>query len=433
VFDEASSWWPTEKETKPVLSDSLHPIHFQLESGEGEVSVEDKGQTSEEEEENSRHPWQTGVYDRPSEEEGEHSRSVEPRRSTRTRRPNPKYANAAITEEEIAAEPETFEDAQIHVEWKKAMEEEFAALEQNQTWVLVPKPTDVKPISCKWIYKIKRRTDGVIERYKARLVARGFSQQYGLDYDETFSPVAKITTVRVLLALAANKSWNLWQMDVKNAFLHGELDREIYMSQPMGFENQDHPEYVCKLRKALYGLKQAPRAWYGKIAEFLTYSGYLVTSADCSVFVKFLNTKIAIVLVYVDDLIVTGDYEEEILLTKENLSIRFQMKELGQLKHFLGLEVDYTHEGLILHQKKYCRELLTKFGMSNCKPVSTSMELNAKVCALEGKDLEDATMYRQLVGSLIYLTLSRPDISHAVGVLSRYMQNPKKPHLEAVR
>ena len=138
-------------------------------------------------------------------------------------------------------------------------------------------------------------------------------------------------------------------------------------------------------------------------------------------FVKFVNTKIAIVLVYVDDLIVTGDYEEEILLTKENLSIRFQMKELGQLKHFLGLEVDYIHEGLVLHQKKYCRELLTKFGMSNCKPVSTPMELNAKVCALEGKDLEDATMYRQLVGSLIYLTLSRPDISHAVGVLSRYM------------
>ena len=168
------------------------------------------------------------------------------RRSTRTRKPNPKYANAAIVETD-PKEPETFEEAFQNAEWRKAMEEELDALERNQTWELSPKPKDVKPISCKWVYKIKRRTDGSVERYKARLVARGFSQQYGLDYDETFSPVAKLTTVRVLLALAASKSWNLWQMDVKNAFLHGELDREIYMNQPMGFQSQDHPEYVCKL------------------------------------------------------------------------------------------------------------------------------------------------------------------------------------------
>lgn len=234
----------------------------------------------------------------------------------------------------------------------------------------------MKPISCKWVYKIKRRTDGSIERYKARLVTRGFSQQYGLDYDETFSPVAKLTTVRVLLALAANKDWNLWQMDVKNAFLNGELDREIYMNQPMGFQSQDHPEYVCKLRKALYGLKQAPRAWYGKIAEFLTHSGYLVTPADSSLFVKTSGRKLAIVLVYVDDLIITGDYEEEILQTKENLSVRFQMKELGQLKHFLGLEIDRTQEGIFLCQQKYSRDLLKKFGMLECKPISTPMEPN---------------------------------------------------------
>jgi len=384
VFDEASSWWTSEKETLPD-SDSLQSAQLQLDLGAGEVSDDDTAQR----------PWRTGVYEQPSEEgEGEPSRTVEPRRSTRIKRPNPKYVNAAITEEEDATEPETFEEAQLSLEWNKAMEEEFAALERNQTWELVPKPRDVKPISCKWVYKLKHRIYGLIERYKARLVARGFSQQYGLDYDETFSPVTKITTVRVLLALAANKGWNLWQMDVKNAFLHGELDREIYMSQPMGFQNQDHPEYVYKLRKALYGLKQAPRAWYGKIAEFLTYSGYSVTSADCSVCVKSVNTKLANVLVYVDDLIITGDCEEEIFLIKQNLSVRFQMKKLGQLKHFLGLEIDYTHEGLVLHQKRYSRDLLKKFGMVNCKPISTPMEANAKVCALEGKDLEDATMYR---------------------------------------
>ncbi|KAM1254549.1 hypothetical protein ACFX2G_029491 [Malus domestica] len=187
-------------------------------------------------------------------------------------------------------------------------------------------------------------------------------------------------------------------MNVNNAFLHRELDREIYMIQPMGFRSQDHPEYV--------------------------YS---------SLFVKANEGKLAIVLVYVDDLIITGDDEAEILQTKENLSVRFQMKELGQLKHFLGLEVDRTQEGIFLCQQKYAKDLLKKFGMLECKLISTPMEPNAKMCAHEGKDLEDATMYRQLVGSLIYLTLTRPDISYAVGVMGRYMQNPKKPHLEAVR
>ena len=158
-------------------------------------------------------------------------------------------------EEPIATEPEMFEEASQSAEWITAMKEEIIALEQNQTWDLVPKPKDVKPISCKWVYKIKHRPDGSIERYKARLVARGFSQKYELDYDETFSPVARLTTVRVLLALAANKDWNLWQMDVKNAFLQDELDREIYMEKPKGFESKAQPNYVCKLKKALYNLK----------------------------------------------------------------------------------------------------------------------------------------------------------------------------------
>ncbi|RVW16642.1 Retrovirus-related Pol polyprotein from transposon RE1 [Vitis vinifera] len=191
-------------------------------------------------------------------------------------------------------------------------------------------------------------------------------------------------------------------MDVKNAFLHGELDREIYINQPLGFQSQGHPKYV-------------------------------LTLADSSLFVKANGGKLAIVLVYVDDLIITGDDVEEICQTKENLSVHFEMKELGQLKHFLGLEVGHTHEGIFLYQQKYAKDFLKKFGMLECKPISTPMEPNAKMCEHEGKDLKDATMYRQLVGSLLYLTLTGPDISYAVGVMSRYMQNPKKPHLEAVQ
>ncbi|KAL6327017.1 hypothetical protein AAG906_013184 [Vitis piasezkii] len=358
VFDESSSWWSSEKEILPdsdVFKDELQSARIQLSLGEAENAAD--GDIGDDE---TQSPWQTGVHGQPS-EEGEPSETEAPiplRRSARTKKPNPKYANVAIVEDANAKEPETFAEAFQNPDWSKAMKEEIAALKRNQTWELVPKPRDVEPISYKWVYKIKRRTDGSIERHKARLVARGFSQQYGLDYDETFSPVAKLTTVRVLLALAANKDWDLCQ---------------------------GHPEYVCKLRKALYGLKQAPRAWYGKIAEFLTQSGYSVTPADSSLFVKANGGKLAIVLVYVDDLIITGDDVEEIFRTKENLSVRFEMKELGQLKHFLGLEVDRTHEGIFLCQQKYAKDLLKKFGM-----------------------LE-------------------------FGVMSRYMQNPKKPHLEAVR
>ncbi|KAL0461224.1 UNVERIFIED_CONTAM: Retrovirus-related Pol polyprotein from transposon RE1 [Sesamum latifolium] len=178
------------------------------------------------------------------------------------------------------------------------MEEKLAALERNQTWELLPKPNDVKSMSCKWVYKIKRCTDGSIERHKARLVALGFSQQYGLDYDETFSPVAEFTTSK---------------------------SSGICVQAPKG-----------ALRTQI-----APRAWYGKIAEFLTHGGYLMTSADSSLSIKAKERKLAVVLVYVDDLIITGDCEEEVLQTKDNLSVRFQMKELGHLKHFLGLEVDH--------------------------------------------------------------------------------------------
>ncbi|GJX59599.1 PLAC8 family protein [Tanacetum coccineum] len=356
-----------------VFKEALEDSHIQLTIRDDEASDSDQHA----EVRVGQNPWHTGVYQR-HEEDDPNQPQVENalRRSTRTRKPNPKYANVAIVETD-RKEPDTFEEAFQNTEWRKAMEEKLDALERNQTWELSPKPKDVKPISCKWVYKIKRRTDRSVERYKVRLVARGFSQQYGLDYDETFNPVAKLTTVRVLLALAASKSWNLWQMDVKNAFLHGELDREIYMNQPTWFQSQDHPEYVCKLRKALYGHKQAPRA---------------------RLFVKSIEGKLAVVLVYVDDLIITGDCEEKVLQTKKNLSIRFQMKELGHLKHFLGLEVDYSEEGMVLHQQKYSRDLLKKFGMTNSKPNSTPMEPKAKMCAYEGQDLEDATMYRQLVG-----------------------------------
>lgn len=185
-------------------------------------------------------------------------------------------------------EPTSYNEAKGISEWEEAMQEEISALNKNCTWELVPKPKNVAPVTCKRVYKLKKKTDGTIDRYKARLVARGFSQQYGLDYEETFSPVAKMVTIRTIISLAAYKGWKLWQLDVKIAFLYGELDRDIFMEQPHGFISKEFPNHVCRLKKALYGLKQAPRAWYGKIAQYLIF---VVSSLQMQIQVYLLRKR----------------------------------------------------------------------------------------------------------------------------------------------
>ncbi|KAD5803210.1 hypothetical protein E3N88_14570 [Mikania micrantha] len=393
------------KESKEALPDS-DKLKTDLESNKvclpvsgNETIVED-----EVDQEQPNEPWQTGVLQQPP------AQPEELRRSTRIRKPNPKYAVANLAElMEEEKEPESFEEANSSAAWRAAMKHEIDALLQNETWTLVPKPQE------------------------ARLVARGFTQQVGIDYEETFSPVAKLTYVRVLIAVAATKGWPLFQMDVNNAFLYGTLDHVIYMTQPLGFEDHSRLGHVCKLKKAIYGLKQSPRAWYGKIAEFLEVNGFESTSVDASLFVKRAGEQLVVVLVYVDDLIITGSCVEEIQQIKANLCTRFCMKDLGVLKRFLGLEINYEGEHVLLHQTAYSADLLLKFGMLDSKPAWTPVEPNLKLYIDEGKDLDDETMYRKIVGSLIYLTLTRPDIAFIVGVLSRFMQHPKQPHLHAVR
>ncbi|KAI3513963.1 hypothetical protein L1887_12232 [Cichorium endivia] len=432
VFDENSSWWSENHETLPdseTLQEEIKSSRVRLNVEDNDFLV-DSGGIHVQDQEVQQPSDPLPVNEVTNGDDNNEVQNV--RRSSRIRKPNPRYANAALVEESVI-EPDTYDQAATKCEWVSAMEEEFAALIRNETWDLVPRPVDIKPVSCKWVFKLKRNTDGSICMYKARLVARGFSQQYGLDYEDTFSPVAKLTTIRVLLALAASKGWKLWQMDVSNAFLYGDLDHTIHMDQPRGFESKDHPSYVCKLKKALYGLKQSPRAWFGKMAEFLEHNGYSSTTADASLFVKKFGSKVALILVYVDDLIITGDLEEMVTQLKENLCTRFHMKDLGRLKHFLGLELSYDDEGIILHQRKYCCDLLKRFEMVDCKPAVTPMDTNTKLFAEVGRELEDATVYRKMVGSLIYLTLTRPDIAFPVGVLSRFMQHPRKPHLGAAR
>jgi len=246
------------------------------------------------------------------------------------------------------AEPIYFEDAIGHALWDKAMDEEMAALDANRTWELVPLREGKKAIGCKWVYKVKHNSDGSISRYKARLIAKGYAQTHGIDYEETFAPVAKMATVRVVITVAASKGWLLHQMDVKNAFLHGELQEEVYLDQPLGYEDISHPNYVCKLCKALYGLKQAPRAWHDKIAESLVTIGFRMSDADHSLYVRKSDEGIVVITIYVDDLIVGGDNEKEVEHVKRLLKQKFDMKDLGELKFFLGIEVIRTAEGIWL-------------------------------------------------------------------------------------
>ena len=330
-------------------------------------------------------------------------------------------------------EPTSYDEAQSCPNWQKAMLEEIEALHKNETWELVPKPENCEPITCKWVFRLKKKLDGTIDKFKARLVARGFSQNYGLDYEETFSPVAKMATVRTLISLAAFKGWKLWQLDVKNAFLYGDLDRQVFMEQPIGFVSKQFPNYVCCLKKALYGLKQAPRAWYGKVSQYLIFCGFRVSDSDSGLFIKSESNIHLLVLLYVDDMIISGENESEISNLRNDLSIRFEMKNLGEIGCFLGLEVEKSDLGYFVSQKGYAKSLLERFGMGESKEMATPMEPNLKLQKDEGKLLKDAKKFRQLVGCLIYLTITRPEISYSVSVVSQFMQNPRTSHLDAAK
>ncbi|KAA0063166.1 Beta-galactosidase [Cucumis melo var. makuwa] len=317
-------------------------------------------------------------------------------------------------------------------EWKNAVMEEMKALEKNRTWEICALPKGHKTVGCKWVFSLKYKADGTLDRHKARLVAKGFTQTYGIDYSETFSPVAKLNTVRVLLSVAVNKDWPLYQLDVKNAFLNGDLVEEVYMSPPPGFEAQ-FGQQVCKLQKSLYGLKQSPRAWFDRFTTFVKSQGYSQGHSDHTLFTKASKTgKIAILIVYVDGIVLTGDDQTEISQLKQRMGDEFEIKDLGNLKYFLGMEVARSKEGISVSQRKDTLDLLTETGMLGCRPADTPIEFNCKLGNSDDQVPVDKEQYQRLVGKLIYLSHTRPDISFAVSVVSQFMQASYEKHMEAV-
>ena len=328
--------------------------------------------------------------------------------------------------------PKNVEEAVKNEKWKQAMEEEYQALQKNKTWEKCILPKGKKKVGCKWVFSIKYRADGTIERYKARLVAKGYTQTYGIDYSETFSPVAKIDTIRVLFSVVANKEWPLYQFDVKNAFLHGSIDEEVYMEVPPGYSHDFGDGEGCRLRKALYGLKQSPRAWFGRFTKAMKKFGYSQSNSDHTLFLKKEKEKITCLIIYVDDMIITGNNEEEIADLKGKLFQEFEMKDLGNLKYFLGIEVLRSKQGNFIHQRKYILDLLAEIGMLGCKPAETPIVANHGLQTLEGAKLTNKGQYQKIVGKLIYLAHTRPDIAYAVGVVSRFMHLPQVQHMTAV-
>ncbi len=330
-------------------------------------------------------------------------------------------------------EPRSINEAIIDESWIEAMKEELHQFEKNEVWNLVPFPKDHSIIGTRWVFRNKLDENGKVVRNKARLVAQGYNQQEGIDYDETFAPVARLEAIRILLAYASHKCIKLFQMDVKSAFLNGFLNEEVYVHQPPGFVDKHKPNHVYKLTKALYGLKQAPRAWYDRLSTFLLENGFSRGKIDTTLFTKNEKHNLLIVQVYVDD-IIFGATNENMCEDFSNLmQSEFEMSMMGELGFFLGLQIKQQEDGIFISQEKYVNDLLKKYKMNEAKIMSTPMHPSTSLDKDEkGKDVSEKE-YRGMIGFLLYLTASRPDIVFAVGLCARFQTSPKESHLIAVK
>ncbi|XP_059599385.1 retrovirus-related Pol polyprotein from transposon RE1 [Vitis vinifera] len=330
-------------------------------------------------------------------------------------------------------EPKNVEEALNDEAWVDALHEELNQFSRNDVWFLVPRPKDVNVIGTKWIFKNKMDENGVIVRNKARLVAQGFKQIEGIDFDETFAPVARLESIRILLAVACVWKFKLFQMDVKSAFLNGILNEEVYVEQPKGFQDPRYPNHVYRLRKALYGLKQAPRAWHERLTSYLLKKGFMRGGVDRTLFIRRNDEVFLVAQIYVDDIVFGSTSNECALDFAKEMKSEFEMSMVGELTYFLGFQVKQLKDGIFLSQSKYARELVKKFGLESTKHFRTPMPTNLKLSKDEsGKGVEE-TLYRSMIGSLLYLTASRPDIAFSVGVCARYQACPKESHLIALK
>ena len=315
------------------------------------------------------------------------------------------------------------------------MQAEMDSFAQNDVWDLVELPPGRKLVGSKWVFKKKVGADGKVERFKARLVAQGFTQKYGDDYDETFCPVVRLESLRMMLALAVQHDLELHQVDVTTAFLNGTLEEEVFMKQPEGFVVPGSEELVCRLKKSIYGLKQSPRCWNLALDSKLKEIGFSQSSHDPCIYHRNERGNMLIVGVYVDDIILAGN-ESSIQRVKAALASAFDIKDLGKLNYFLGIKIERNlNNSIWIGQPAYIENLLVTLGMQDCKPVKTPVSAGNKlVKATEQDECIDQRQYQSAVGSLMYLAVStRPDISYSVGSLARFNSKPTKEHWVALK
>ncbi|KAJ9544596.1 hypothetical protein OSB04_024303 [Centaurea solstitialis] len=330
-------------------------------------------------------------------------------------------------------EPKNVSQALEDSDWLLAIQEELLQFKRNKVYRLVPRPQDKSIIKTKWIFRNKKDESGLIVRNKLRLVAIGYSQQEGIDYDETFAPVARIEVIRIFLAYAAHKNIKVFQMDVRSAFLNGAFHEEVYIEQPEGFVDPDFPDHVCILDKALYGLKQAPRAWYETLTNHLLSKGFKRGTIDTTLFLKKEGDDLLLVQIYVDDIIFGSTNPEMCTKFSKIMETEFEMSMMDELDFFLGIQVKQNPDGIFINQSKYIKDMLKKFQTTDCSPIKTPMPTGN----LLGPDLAsksvDQKVYRSMIGSLLYLTATRPDIMFATCFCARFQANPKESHLAVVK
>jgi histone deacetylase 1/2 len=325
-----------------------------------------------------------------------------------TFKPNPRYAGAATTTPAASSNPpvspipRSVNQALQDPHWRQAMQSEYDALLDNDTWTLVPRPPDAHVVSGKWVFRHKFKADGTFDRYKARWVVRGFTQRAGMNYGETYCPVVKPATVRTVLTLAAQRCWPVHQLDVNNAFLHGVLEEQVYARQPAGFVNKSSPDSVCRLSKSLYGLKQAPRASYMQLATFLGSLGFKPTRSDSSLFVLRHGTDSVYLLLYVDGIVLTASSDTLMRQVINDINAEFALKDMGPIHYFLGIQVQRQADGFFLQQQQYALDLLERAGMADCRPCDTPIDTAGKLSSETGTPLSvaDASAYRSMVGAL---------------------------------
>ena len=360
------------------------------------------------------------------------------RRSSRERQP-PNYYGTWINATQVIeqyCDPTTFEEAIISPDkekWLVAMDKEMPSLKANDVYELVELPKNRQTVGSKWVYKRKFKSDGSVERFKSRLVAKGFSQKAGQDYDETFSPVVRFESIRSIVGFAVQNDMMLHQMDVTSAFLNGDLQEEVYMDQPEGFEVKGQEHLVYKLKRSLYGLKQAPRCWNMTLDHLLKSMGFVQTKSDPCLYISS-EGELCIIAVYVDDILLATKSEKKV---KNRLSAEFEVKDLGDLQYLLGVSVIQNHKekSVWIGQPTYTLNVLEKFGLKDAKPVTTPVCVGSKLTkAKEDDELVDESLYQSAVGSLQYLsTMTRPDITFAVSNVAKYSSKPTKEHWIAVK